>query len=70
MRRWIEADKVPAPYLTETVKGYRVYTVGELETIVRHIARHEEAFVYLATQHTQVVEHLHQAVHAYRAQFI
>ena len=70
LRRWIEADKVPAPYLEEVVRKNKVYSVGELQTIARVISQHERDFIYLATQHSHIVETLRQAVHAYRAEYI
>jgi hypothetical protein len=70
LRRWVEADKIPAPYLQDTQRGYMVYSVGELEVIARIVAQFEQEFVYLATGHTHIVETLHQVVHGYRAQYI
>lgn len=69
IRRWIAADKIPGPFF-QTTRGYPVYTHGELQVIHQHITRHEDAFSYLGTQHTHVIEQLHQAVFAYRAEFI
>lgn len=70
LRRWIAADKVPAPFYWETTRQTRVYTEGEVQVLQGFIARHEDQFVYLGSQHTHVIESLHQAVHAYRAEFI
>jgi len=64
------ADKLPAPYYEELSRRLRVYTQGELQVIQQHISRHEDMFMYLGSQHTHVIESLHQAVHAYRAEFI
>lgn len=70
LRRWIDGDKIPAPYLTEVVRRNRVYSVGELQVIARVIAQHEREFTYLVSEHTHIVETLHQAVHAYRSEYI
>ena len=70
IRRWLQADKMPAPYLEDVVHHHKVYSVGELEVIDRVIREHEREFVYLVSEHTHIVEGLHQAVHAYRAEFI
>lgn len=71
IRRWIETDRIPGPILEEVVRHNKVYSVGELETMQRVIAQHERDFVYLVSgQGNYIVETLHQAMHAYRAQFI
>jgi excisionase family DNA binding protein len=70
IRRWISDDKVPAPRLRDTVKQYPVYSVGELEVIARSIVEHEVNFVYVGSDYSHIVERLHQAIHAYREQFI
>lgn len=70
IRRWIEADRIPAPYLEDVTHHHRVYSAGELEVLARLIAQHEREFVYLVAEHTHIVETLHQAIHAYRAQYI
>lgn len=70
LRRWLQADRIPAPYLEDVVRHHKVYSAGELEVISRVITEHEREFVYLVSEHTHVVESLHQAVHAYRAEFI
>lgn len=60
---------MPAPYLVETTRQTKVFSVGELEVIARHLARHEDSFSYLV-EHSPLTEMLHQAIHAYRAEFI
>lgn len=70
LRRWLLADRIPAPYLEDVARHYMVYSVGELEVIARLIAQHEREFVYLVSEHTHIVQSLHQAVHAYRAEYI
>ena len=70
IRRWLEADKIPAPHLRDVNRNHLVYSVGELEVIARHIAQFEQSFSYLVSEQTHIVETLHQAVHAYRSQFI
>lgn len=70
IRRWLDADKMPAPHLQDINRKVMVYSVGELEVMARIISQLEESHIYLATEQTHVVETLHQATHAYRAQFI
>lgn len=70
IRRWIEADKIPEPYLRDVSTNYRVYSVGELQVMSRILAQHEREFSYLATGSTHIAETLHQAVHAYRSEYI
>lgn len=70
LRRWLEADKIPAPYLRDTSRGWMVYSVGELEVMARVISQFEAEFNYLISDRTHIVETLQQAVHAYRTEFI
>lgn len=71
IRRWIDDDRIPAPYLQENTRNHRVYSVGELEVVARVLSQHERDFVYLAgSDGKYAVETLRQAMHAYRAQYI
>lgn len=70
IRRWIEADKIPEPYLEDTQYHWKVYSVGELSVIAGILARHEREFTNFVSEHTMIVETLHQAVHAFRAEHI
>jgi hypothetical protein len=70
LRRWIDADKIPAPYLQDVSKKNYVYSAGELRVVARVLSQHEREFTYLVSEHNHVVETLHQAVHAYRSEFI
>ncbi len=70
MRRWLSSDRMPSPILEDVVRHHKVYSVGELDVIARVIAQHEQEFVYLVSENTHIVERLHQAVYAYRQQFI
>jgi hypothetical protein len=70
VKRWIEDDLIPGPVLKDTVRGYRVYSAGELRAIADVLRRHEVTFSYYATAHTTTREHMMQALHAYRARHI
>ncbi len=70
IRRWIESDKIPAPYLEDVQRHYLVYSVGELEVLARIIAQHEREFTYLASEHNDISLRIHQAIFGYRAQFV
>lgn len=70
LRRWIEADKVPEPYLHDLARGYAIYSVGELQVMARVIGQHEREFNYFVSEHNSIVETLHQAVSAYRSEYI
>lgn len=70
IRRWIEAEKIPAPYLRDLARNYSIYSRGELEVMARIIAAHEQEFNYLVSHHNPVIETLQQAVSAYRSQFL
>jgi hypothetical protein len=67
MRRWLESDRIPAPYLTETVRGVKVYSHGELETISRVLHHHQQEYAYLSNQHESVIHTMFQYIQAYRA---
>lgn len=67
IRRWIEADKIPAPYLRETTRSLRVYSIGEMGVLQRVLARRESEFSYFtSTDHAATAE-MHEHMHAYRA---
>ena len=70
IRRWIEADKFPAPILRDAQRGYLLFSAGELSVAARLIHAHELEFSYMATGNTHIVETLHQAIHAYRAHHV
>lgn len=70
LRRWLEADKFPVPYLRDTARGHAVYSHGELEVIARCLAQHEQDFSNLTREHQHVIENLFQHVHAYRVRSI
>ncbi len=69
IRRWIDHDMLPAPFLRE-VGGHAVmvYSKGELEVIARVLSRHAGDYQYLCEKHDHVRHDMHQHVHAYRTQ--
>lgn len=67
IKRWIAEGIIPPPVLRDTSRGYKHYSVGELTTIARELARHEEEFKYLTVKHTPTIHTLWQSVQAYRA---
>lgn len=70
IRRWIEADKIPAPYLRETTRNLRVYSLGELQTLVDVLARFGRDFSYLSAADSTALARLHETMHAYRVHSI
>ncbi len=71
LRRWLEIDKIPSPYLKDIGNNAMVYSVGELEVIVRIISQNEREFMYSSSpEHNYIIQALHQAIHGYRANFI
>lgn len=70
LRRWLEADRIPGPYLRETTRGYLVYSYGELETIARVLHHHQQEYAYLTAQHEHVTHTMFQYIQAYRAHHI
>lgn len=69
LRRWIEANKLPPPLYWETTRRVGVYSVGELQVIRQLLVEHEQEYTYLVDRYSDAVERVHQAVHAYRAEF-
>lgn len=63
-------DKIPAPYLRETTRNLRVYSVGELTTIAAVLSRREAAFTYLTTTDHTAISEMRECIHAYRAHHI
>lgn len=66
LKRWIKQGIVPEPIVTDTVKGHKHYTKGELQTIARILIEHENEYTYLKLDHTDTVSRLHEVVTAYR----
>lgn len=67
IRRWIEADKIPAPYLRDTQRQLRVYSIGEATTMANVLARQEAAYSYLTSTNAEALRDMHESMHAYRA---
>lgn len=67
LRRWIEADKIPAPYLQDTSRSLRVYSIGEAEVIATVLSRHEAAYRYLTSTNQAALQEMHESMHFYRA---
>lgn len=65
-RRWIAADKIPAPYLNEAGRELAVYSIGELQVIQQVLQRHEADYQYM-TEQSGAVSEMHEYMHAYRA---
>lgn len=70
LKRWIEDDLVPAPILRETVRGYRQYSVGELNVLARELQEHEIDYSYYAIAHTARRERIQQHFFAHRAHHV
>lgn len=66
IRRWIEADKIPAPYLRDTTKGNKVYSVGEADVMRRILSQYEAEYTYLGSTNHTAVSQMHEHMHAYR----
>lgn len=66
LKRWIQQGIVPEPVVTDTVKGHKHYTKGELQSIARILIEHEAEYTYLKQTHTDTVSRLHEVVSAYR----
>lgn len=66
LKRWIRQGIIPEPVVTDTVKGHKHYTEGELQSIARILIEHENEYTYLKQTHTDTVARLHEVVSAYR----
>lgn len=66
LRRWISADKIPAPYLQDTGRALRVYSIGEAEVIATVLSRHENAYRYLTSTNQAALQEMHEMMHFYR----
>jgi len=66
LKRWIKQEIIPEPVVTDTVKGHKHYTKGELQTIARILIEHENEYTYLKQTHTDTVSRLHEVVTAHR----
>lgn len=70
IRRWIDAEKIPGPYLRETTRQLRVYSIGEATTIATVLARHESAYAYLTSTNHEAMRDMNESMHAYRAHHV
>jgi hypothetical protein len=71
LRRWIDRDLIPAPYLFEQSKRkVPLYSKGELEVIARELARHGEEFQNYCEKHEHVRHSIHQHMQAYRVDYV
>lgn len=61
---------MPGPVYWETSRRTQVYTVGELQVIQAELRNHGEEYTYLVSRYNDSVERMHQAIHAYREEFI
>ena len=66
-RKWIQEDLIPEPILRDVIRGYRLYSQGELQSIARVLAEHEQEFAYYAVRHEATRHRMFQHVQAYRA---
>lgn len=69
-RKWLADDLVPEPILKDTARGYRIYSVGELQSIANILAAHEREFQYYSTKHETTKHRIFQQVQAYRSRSI
>lgn len=69
-KKWIKDDLVPEPILTDTVRGYSLYSVGELRAVASVLVEHEKEYSYYAVAHTYTRERMMQQVFGYRVHSI
>lgn len=65
-KRWVADEMIPAPILTDTVRGYRHYAEAELHSIANVLAQHEREFSYYARQHRATRQAIINVVNAAR----
>lgn len=66
-KRWVADGLVPPPILSDTVRNYRQYSVGELVVIAEEIKKHEAEFRYLSASHTHTIHAIWQRMQGYRS---
>jgi hypothetical protein len=69
-KRWIEDDLIPVPILKDTVRGYRHYSVGEVQIMANVLSEHEREYTYYSTRHEHTKQQLMQLIYAWRRMYI
>ena len=67
LRKWIDDGLIPEPVLTDTSRGFRQYSVGELRAVARVLVAHEAEYSNYSLFHTLTQERMMQAVFGYRS---
>lgn len=65
-KRWVSEKLLPPPCLFCTQRGYKHYSLGEMQTIARVLTRHFSQYDYLHGTHYVTVNELWQSVEGYR----
>lgn len=66
-KRWIYDGLIPDPILKETMRGHKLYSVGELQVIARILAEHERDYSYFTSKHEETSNRIWQMVTGFRA---
>lgn len=67
IKKWIRDGILPPPIWRDVSRGFKRYTVGELQVIAAEIAKHESSFVYISVRHTETVTAIWGAIRVFRA---
>ena len=70
LRSWINNGSFPAAIFGDTQYGYAQYVRGELEAAMKILADHSRYYKYLRSNHTETVKRIHDAVSAFRIQYL
>lgn len=69
-KRWIAEDLIPEPVLTDTTRGYKHYSAGELRVIARELASHEREYAYYTVKHDMTRQRIMQSLEGFRRRSI
>lgn len=70
VRRWIQDDKLPEPYLRDVSRqNVRVYSIGEVR-IIHDVLSRRDGFAYLTSTDNHAITELNERLHHYRAESI
>lgn len=70
IRRWIESDKIPGPYLYDVLRpNVRLYSIGEVNVMLSVLSR-REGFAYFTSSDPTAAAEMQENLHHYRSSHI
>jgi len=70
LRKWLADDLIPGPILKNTTRGFKYYSVGELELLAKILAEHEQNHKYFGVGNEETKHRIMQRIHAYRMEYV